>query len=396
MKPANKLFSSVPTTVFSVFSALASQHGAINLGQGFPDTDGPLWIREAAAQALIDGPNQYPPMQGIDELKIAVADINKKFYGLDVDPHSNILITSGATEALMNCCLSLLNPGDEAIVIEPFYDSYAPQIEAAGGVVKYVRLFPPKWEINEQTFKGAFTEKTKLLILNSPMNPSAKVFSRSELEIIARLAEEFDCYVICDEVYEHIIFDDAQHIPLMSLNGMKDRCLRIGSAGKTFSLTGWKVGYITASNDLIKLVSKAHQFVTFTTPPALQYAIAKGLSSDQAYFKQLQEEMDQGRKSLSQGLSRIGFEVLPCEGSYFLCADISNFNYSGDDYEFCSWLTEKAKVTAIPMSAFYSSKNSPPPTNLIRFCFAKKPQIIQAAIDNLTDFFSSQKKSVKM
>lgn len=388
MKLTNNFFSTIPTTIFAVMSALANEHGAVNLGQGFPDTDGPEWLRQAAAQAIQDGPNQYPPMLGMPVLRQAVATANKRFYGLEINPETEVLVTSGATEALMDCCLGLLNQGDEAIVIEPFYDSYPAQIRAAGGIPKFVRLHAPDWRLNEKELRAAFSEKTKLLMLNSPMNPAAKVFSRAELEIIARLLIEFDAYAVCDEVYEHLTFDGHSHIPLMSLPGMRERCVRIGSAGKTFSFTGWKVGYITASPALLKPIAAAHQFVTFTTPPALQLAVAKGLQADDSYYQELTLQMEKGRRLLADGLARVGMKVMPCEGTYFLTADFSPLGFEGSDYDFCVWLTKEAGVTAIPMSAFYAMENGTPPRTLVRFCFAKKPEILTEALVRLQNFFS--------
>lgn len=383
MKPANDLFANVPTTVFAVFSALANEHDAVNLGQGFPDTDGPAWIREAAAKAIMDGPNQYPPMFGVPALREAVAEANKRFYGLDIDPNTEVMVTSGATEALMDCCLALLNPGDEAIIIEPFYDSYPAQIKAAGGVPKYVRLEAPDWSLSEEKLRAAFSKKTKFIMLNTPHNPAAKVFSKKELEIIAKLLIEFDVYAVCDEVYEHLLFDNQRHTPLMALDGMRERCIRIGSAGKTFSFTGWKVGYITAPSYLLKAVAGAHQYVTFTTPPGLQLAIADGIRANDGYYEELVTQMDEGRKILSEGLSQIGFDVLPCAGTYFLTADFAPLGFDGDDYQFCEWLTKQAKVTAIPMSPFYEPDNGPPPRTLIRFCFAKKREMLEEALNRL-------------
>ena len=389
MKEKNTFFSDVPTTVFAVFSALATEHNAVNLGQGFPDTDGPEWIREAAAKAVMEGPNQYPPMFGVPALRKAVADANKRFYGLDIDPDTEVMVTSGATEALMDCCLGLLNPEDEAIVIEPFYDSYPAQIKAAGGTPRYVRLNEDDWSLNERELRAAFSHKTKFIMLNSPHNPAGKVFTKRELEVIAGLLEEFDAYAVCDEVYEHLLFDDHKHIPLMALEGMRERCIRIGSAGKTFSFTGWKIGYITAPAHLLKPIAAAHQFTTFTTPPGLQIAIAEGLQAGDDYYAALVKQMDEGRKILTQGLEEVGFKVLPCEGTYFLTVDFSAFNLDGDDYGFCEWLTKEAGVTAIPMSPFYAKENGPVPQTLARFCFAKKPEVLNEAINRLKSFFSA-------
>jgi N-succinyldiaminopimelate aminotransferase len=390
MKPPRSFFEDMPNTIFAVMSALSTKHKAINLGQGFPDTDGPEWIRKEAAHAILEGPNQYTTMFGVPELCRAIAEANKRFYGLDIDPANEVMVTSGATEALLDCFLGLLNEGDEAIVLEPFYDCYVPQIQMAGGIPKFVRLEAPEWKLNEATLRAAFSDKTKLIVLNTPMNPAAKVFTRDELTMIASLLIEFDAYAICDEVYEHLLFDNREHIPLMSLPGMRERCVRIGSAGKTFSLTGWKIGYITASPNLLKPIASAHQFVTFTTVPALQLAVAKGLRADDNYFESLVLQMDKGRKTLSEGLARVGFDVLPCEGTYFLTVDFAPLDFEGTDHEFCEWITEHAGVSAIPMSPFYAPQNGAPPRSLIRFCFAKKQDVLEEAIKRLDACFKTK------
>ncbi len=391
MKSPNDFLAHIPPSIFAVMSTLANEHGAINLGQGFPDTDGPQWIRDVAAQALIDGPNQYAPDRGVPALRQAVAEHNKRFYGLDIDPDREVVVTSGASEALLDCFMGLLNPGDEVIVLEPFFDIYVPQIKAAGGIAKFVRLEAPDWTLDEATLRAAFSGKTKLLVLNSPMNPAGKVFKQEELDIIARLLIEFDAYALCDEVYEHLTFDDHSHIPLMTLPGMRERCARIGSAGKTFSLTGWKIGYITAAPGMLNTIANAHQIVTFASPPALQIAVAQGLQADTSYFEGLAKGMNEGRRLLTDGLKKIGFDVLPCEGTYFLTADFAPLGFNGDDVEFCTWLTKEAKVTAIPMSAFYAEENGAPPRSLTRFCFAKKTEILEEALERLNSFFSKNR-----
>ncbi|HEV7285929.1 MAG TPA: aminotransferase class I/II-fold pyridoxal phosphate-dependent enzyme, partial [Kaistia sp.] len=269
MKPTNPVYTGLPTTIFEVMSRLAIEHGSINLGQGFPDVDGPEDVRRMAAEALIAGPNQYPPMMGVPALRQAVASANKRFYDLDIDWKTEVLVTSGATEALSDVFTSLIEPGDEVVMIEPLYDCYVPLVRRAGGIPKMVRVTPPLWKLDLDELAAAFSDKTKAVLLNNPMNPAAKVFTREELNGIAELCVRFDAYAICDEVYEHIIFDDRAHIPLMTLPGMRERTVRIGSAGKTFSLTGWKVGYVTATPRLLDPIAKAHQFTTFTTPAAL-------------------------------------------------------------------------------------------------------------------------------
>ena len=383
----NTTFANQGTTVFTVMSALAVEHGAINLGQGFPDIDGPEEIRAQAAKHLIEGPNQYPPMMGVAELRQGVADHNKRFYGLDYDWQTEIIVTSGATEALEDCFIALLNPGDEAIIIEPFYDCYLPQIEQTGARVHAVALEPEDWSLPVERLEAAFSEKTKLIVLNTPMNPASKVFTREELQVLADLLEKYDAYAVCDEVYEHLTFDGRSHLPLAALPGMRERCLRIGSAGKTFSLTGWKVGYISGPEALTSVIAKAHQFVTFTTPPALQYGIAHGLSLGDGYFSGLAAELQGKRDHLRETLERIGLPVLPCEGTYFMTADISKFGFNGTDYDFCKHITANAKVAAVPMSPFYHPDSQVKPNHLVRFCFCKKDSVMSEAADRLQEFF---------
>jgi len=384
----NPVFAKLPTTIFTVMSALARDHGAINLGQGFPDGEGPEHIRAAAARAIMAGPNQYPPSTGVPELRQAVADHDRRFYELDVDPGSEVIVTSGATEALADCLLALLVPGDEAVVIEPAYDAYAPLIEAAGAVPRFVQLKPPDWHFDEEALRAAFNERTKLILVNTPMNPTGKVFSEYELSVIAELLSEYDAYAVCDEVYEHLVFTGHHHVPLMTLPGMRERTVRIGSAGKTFSLTGWKIGYVTAPEGLAAVIAKTHQFITFTSVPALQYAVAEGLRSDDDYFHRLAHELQATRDLLSDGLKELGFEVLPCHGTYFVNADFRALDARRDDLEFCRYLTMEARVAAIPMSAFYRPDAPDRPAHLIRFCFCKDPALLREALDRLRNCFS--------
>ena len=386
MKPANQLLSAMGTTVFTVMSALATQHGAINLGQGFPDTDGPDDVVQAAADALRDGRNQYPPLTGVPELRNAVAAANARFYGLEVDPATQIVVTSGATEAITACLMALLNPGDEVVLIEPLYDTYLPVVRLLGAIPRLVRLQPPKWELPRAELAAAFGPRTKAILLNTPMNPTGKVFTAAELAFIADLVTKHDTYAICDEVYEHLTFDGWRHIPLMTLHGMRDRCLRIGSAGKTFSLTGWKIGYVTGPAALCGIVAKAHQNLTFTTPPNLQRAVAVGLAKDDAYFEGLGAALGAKRDRLSAGLSAIGFQVLPAMGSYFVTADFAPLGFHGDDVAFCRHITEHAGVTAIPVSAFYEGEA---PGHYARFAFCKQDAILDEAVARLARHFAA-------
>jgi len=385
MKPANAVFSKQGTTIFTVMSALARDHGAVDLGQGYPDGEGPPELRAAAARYVMEGPNQYPPMMGVVPLRRAIAAHDARFYGLKLDWQTETLVTSGATEALAAALMGLLNPGDEAVVIEPVYDSYRPLIEAMGAQARPVRLNPPAWSFDEQAFAAAFTDKTKLLVLNSPMNPIGKVFTREELNFIAETVLAHDAYVVCDEVYEHLVFD-ADHIPLMTLPGMAARCVRIGSAGKTFSVTGWKIGLVTAQARLMNFLAKTHQFITFTVPPALQLAVAEGLGKEDAFFAALAQDLYDKKQRLAGGLAAAGFDVLPTSGTYFMTADITPLAFSGSDVDFCGHITAHAGVTAIPVSAFYADPTRAP-SHLVRFCFCKEEAVLDDACARLKRYF---------
>ena len=381
MKAANATLSGYGTTIFEAMSALARAHAAVNLGQGFPDDRGPLVLRQAAADYVMDGHNQYPPMMGMPALREAVAAHDRAHYGLEVDWQTEVLVTSGATEALLCCFMGLLEAGDEVVLLEPAYDTYAPVIRRLGAVPRSVRLVPPTWSLPREELAAAFSPRTKLLVLNSPMNPSGKVFTRDELDFLAGLVIQHDAFAVCDEVYEHLIFGDARHIPLMTLPGMRDRTLRIGSAGKTFSLTGWKVGYITAPAAMMRPITKAHQFVTFTTPPNLQHAVALGLGLEPAYFAGLGPRLAQGRDRLAAGLAKLEVPVLPCDGTYFLVLDVTQWLHPDeDDVAFCRRLVVEAGVVLIPMSAFYESGA---PRHLVRACFCKEDATIDAALQRL-------------
>jgi len=384
VKTLNTLLSNTGTTIFTVMSALAVQHGSINLGQGFPDTDGPADVLRAAADALFDGRNQYPPMAGVPELRQAVAAANRRFYGLDIDPDSEVVVTSGATEAITACLMALLDPGDEVVLIEPLYDTYLPVVRLLGAVPKLVRLSPPHWALPRGELAAAFGPKTKAILLNTPMNPASKVFTAEELGFIAGLLQKHDAYAVCDEVYEHLVFDGVRHIPLMTLPGMRERCLRIGSAGKTFSATGWKVGYISAPKALAGVAIKAHQNLTFTTAPNLQRAAAVGLAKDDAYFAALAGGLQAKRDLLSEGLARIGFDVLPAKGTYFVTTDFRPLGFNGDDAAFCRHITEAAKVTAIPVTAFYEGAA---PNHFARFAFCKRDEVLIEALARLERLF---------
>ncbi len=384
MKPANRQFATGQTTIFTTMSALAARHGAINLGQGFPDTEGPAGIVRAAADALLDGRNQYAPLTGLPELRQAVAAANRRFYGLEIDADRGVVVTSGATEGLAACLAALLDPGDEVVLIEPLFDTYLPVIRMLGAVPRLVRLAPPDWSLPRAALQSAFGPRTKLLLLNSPMNPTGKVFSADELAFVAGLLDAHDAYAVCDEVYEHLVFPPARHVPLMTLPGMAERCLRIGSAGKTFSLTGWKIGYISGAPSLMEVVARAHSNLTFSTPPNLQRAVALGLASDDGYFAALAEAMARKRDRMAAGLARAGFGVLPTDGTYFAIADISALGFDGDDAAFCRHITEQAGVAAIPLSSFYVQDA---PRGLVRFAFCKQDGVLDEAVARLAAHF---------
>jgi N-succinyldiaminopimelate aminotransferase len=378
----NPVFGTLGTTIFTVMSALAAKHGAINLGQGFPDEDGPLAIREAAARALRDGPNQYPPMQGLIELRRAVAGHARRFYDLDFDPEDEVLITSGATEALTDCMLGLVGPGDEAILIEPNYDSYPPILKAAGARLRSLRLEAPRFRLEEKALAAVFSERTKLIMVNSPLNPIGRVFDRGELDLLAYFLKRYDAYAVCDEVYEHLVFDGCEHVPLISLPGMRERTVRVGSAGKMFSLTGWKIGWVEGPAHLVQAISKAHQFNTFTTSPALQLGVAYALENEMNFALNNTRDLQQKRDLIAEALARAGFEVLACEGTYFITVSIRGLT-NDPDRAFCERLTREAGIAAIPLSVFYGEDA---PTDLVRFAFCKKRDVIDESARRLSAY----------
>jgi aspartate/methionine/tyrosine aminotransferase len=377
----NAVFSALPITIFTHMSGLAVQHGAINLGQGFPDEDGPVAIREAAAKALIDGPNQYPPMRGRIELRKAIAAHARRFYGFDLDPDTDVVVTSGATEALTASIMAMAGEG-EVVLIEPYYDSYRPIAEAVGAGIRTLKLSAPDWRLTDEALRNVVSPATRAILVNSPLNPIGRVFDRAELEALANVLRQSNAVAICDEVYEHLVFDGKAHIPLASLPGMRERCLRVGSAGKMFSLTGWKVGWVTGSAELMRVVANAHQFITFTTSPALQLGIAHALEHEMEFTLNLTKTLQTNRDVLRAGIEKLGFRPLACEGSYFLTADIRGLT-NESDLEFCERLVREAGVALIPLSPFFSSGK---PDNLVRFAFCKKREVIEAALGRLASY----------
>ena len=378
----NPVFASLPTSIFQHITMLALKHDAINLGQGFPDQDGPLSLREVAARQLLDGPNQYPPSKGLAVLRQAIAAHSADLYGLNYDPEDEVLITSGGTEAVTGALMSMAGVGDEVVRIEPTYDSYRPMAEGAGAVVRSLKLEPPGWRLTEAGLRAAIGPKTRAILINSPHNPAGRVFSRPELEALAKVVSGTDIVVICDEVYEHLVFDGAAHIPFAALPGMRERTLRIGSAGKIFSLTGWKVGWVTGPHELVSVVTKAHQFLTFTTSPALQLGVAHGLTHEMDFSIALTQRLQKNRDVLREGLSKLGFEVQPCEGTYFLTAGITKLT-NEKDFAFCERLIREAGVALIPLSAFFQSGT---PDTFVRFAFCKQQSLVEQALGRLEKY----------
>lgn len=378
----NSLFAALPTTIFETMSQLAREHDAVNLGQGFPDDPGPLDVREQAARAVVEDNNQYPPMLGVPALRQAIHAHYKEWHAVEYDPNSEIMVTSGATEALAGALLALIEPGDEVVLFEPMYDAYLPLVRRAGGVPRFVRLTPPRFALEEEALEAAFAPnargvRPKLCVFNNPQNPAARVYSREELAPLARLCCEADAIALCDEVWEHVLFDGAEHVPMASLPGMAERTVKIGSAGKIFSLTGWKVGFVCAPAPLLRVLAKAHQFLTFTTPPNLQTAVAYGLGKERASFTAMRAELQASRDHLCAGLRALDLQVLPSEGTYFVNLDIGASGLT--DSALCLRLVREHRIAAIPVSAFYASPEHAV-TRVVRLCFAKRQSTLDAAL----------------
>lgn len=376
---ANPVFARLPTTIFTAMSALAVKHQAVNLGQGFPDLDGPEAVRAEAARVLMEGPNQYPLMRGVPELRRALSAHAAHHYDLAYDPESEVLVTSGATEALADSIFGLLAPGDEILLIEPHYDAYRPLAEAAGAKVKTIGLSPPDWRLEEEALRRAMTARTKAILVNTPVNPVGRVLDADEMNALARVIAESDAVAISDEVYEHLCFDGRSHISLASLPGMRERVVRIGSAGKIFSLTGWKVGWAMGPKRLLDVIANVHQFVTFTTPPAQQLGVAHGLSHAMDFPAALCQRLQANRDLLSAGLRDLGFDVLSSQGTYFLTAGIERLT-NERDRAFCERMVREAGVAAIPLSAFFPAGG---PDTYVRFAFCKQRSVIEEALKRL-------------
>lgn len=367
-------------TIFAEMSALALRTGAVNLGQGFPDTDGPVEVADAAVEAVRTGlGNQYPPGIGVPELRHAIADHQQRFYGLTYDPDTEILVTAGASEALAAAVLALCETGDEVVTFEPWYDIYGANIAMAGAVKKVVTLRPPSYGFDREEFLAAITPKTRLILLNTPHNPTGKVFSADEMAFIAQVARERDLLVVTDEVYEHLVFD-GEHIPMASLPGMRERTVTISSGGKTFSFTGWKIGWVCATPELVTAVRTAKQFLTYVSGGPFQYGIAAGLRLGDNYFEAFTADLRAKRDHLATGLRSAGFEVFEPQGTYFITTDIRPFG-TDDGLAFCWELPERVGVVAVPNVVFYDNKDEG--RHLVRFTFCKRFEVLDQAVDRL-------------
>jgi len=367
-------------TVFARMSALATETGAINLGQGFPDTDGPAELLEAAVAAIRAGANQYPPVRGIPALRAAIAEHQSRHYGLTPDPETEVLVTAGATEALTATIIALCSPGDEVIVLEPFYDSYAAAIELAGAVRKVVPLRWPEYRLDGELLAAAVTDRTRLILINTPHNPTGRVFDAVELAAVARVARAADLLVVTDEVYEHLVFGPHQHVPLATLDGMADRTITISSAGKTFSVTGWKIGWLHARADLVDAIAAVKQFLTFVNGSPFQPAVASSLLMPASRFQDIAADLQARSELLTRGLVAAGFDVRPSDGTYFVIADAAPLGYT-DGTALCQDLPGLVGVVAVPVQAFHNDPGRP--SSLVRFAACKRPDVIAEAAERL-------------
>jgi aspartate/methionine/tyrosine aminotransferase len=375
----NPIFSNIETSVFEVMSRLARETGAVNLGQGFPDDPGPADVRQKAADAVVNGWNQYPPMMGVPELRQAIAAHYRHWQGVAFDPEAEVMVTSGATEAIAGALLALVEPGDEVVLFEPMYDAYLPLVRRAGGVPRFVTLEPPQFRLTEEALARAFSERTKVALFHNPLHPTATIFSDDDLALLSDVCIRFDAVALCDEVWEHVVFDGRRHKPLIAVPGMRERTVKVGSAGKIFNLTGWKVGFVCAAPPLMRVLAKAHQFITFTTPPNLQAAVAYGLSKDDAHFEAMRADFARSRDRFTAGLTALGFDVIPSQATYFLNIDIAPLGET-DDVAFAKRLVLDHGVATIPVSAFYAEGAV---KNVVRFCFAKRDATLDAALERL-------------
>lgn len=368
------------STVFAEMSALALRTGAVNLGQGFPDTDGPQSLLDDACAAIQGGRNQYPPGPGVPELRAAIAEHQRRFHGLEVDPDGGVLVTVGATEAIAATLLALCEPGDEVVALEPFYDSYAASIALAGAVLKPVPLLPPAFRPDPERLAAAFSDRTRVVLVNTPHNPTGAVLSREDLQTIADLAVAHGALVVTDEVYEHMAYDRRSHVPMASLPGMADRTLTISSAAKTFSVTGWKVGWVTGPADLVRAVQSVKQFLTFVGSGPMQPAVAAALALPDEFYDGLRTRLQDGRDLLVSGLAKAGFDVHVPDGGYFVLADAAPLGFA-DGYDLCLRLPELAGVVGVPVTPFCVDPG--PFRSLVRFAFCKRPEVLEQAAEGL-------------
>jgi len=370
------------TTVFAEMTALAQEHGAINLAQGFPDFEGPSEIVEAAVQALRSGDNQYARSRGHPPLAEAIAEAQRRYYGLAYDPMTEVVVFNGATEGICASLLGLLNPGDEVILFEPFYDSYPPCLALAGATPRFLTLRFPDFALDGEALRDLVTDRTRMIVLNTPMNPTGKVFTEEELEIIASVCLEHDLVALTDEVYEHLVFDEAEHKPLAGIPGMRERTLTLSSAGKTYSFTGWKIGWGTGPADLVDAAQAAHQFLTYTIATPLQTAVAFALRNfGEEFLTDFRNEYMARRDFLVSALEDVGFDVAVPKGTYFILADFTPV-FQGDDWEFARWLTVEHGVAAIPPSSFFQA-DAEEGRRLARFAFCKKMETLETAVERL-------------
>ena len=374
------VYADLPTTIFEEMSGLARETGAINLGQGFPDDPGPMALRTKAGEALINGTNQYPPMRGLPALRQAVASHYNRAQGLDLDWESEIVVTSGATEALAAAFLSLISPGDEVVLFQPLYDAYLPMVKRAGGVPKLVRLTPPHWRFDRAMLEAAFSDRTRMVVLNTPLNPAGVVTPDEDLALLAEFCVRHAVVAVCDEVWEAVVFDGRQHRPLIGYPGMRERTVKIGSAGKMFGMTGWKVGFLCAAPALTRALAGAHQFLTFTTPPNMQEAVAFGLNESGDWFQAMPAGLQRSRDRLAAGLRAAGFVVLDSGGTYFLNVDLMASGIDEDDRAFALRAVRDHGVASIPVSAFYAED---PVRHILRLCFAKADNTLDEAVRRL-------------
>ncbi len=367
-------------TVFATMTQLALRYDGVNLGQGFPDTDGPAEVLEAARRAITEGHNQYPPLPGVPALRQAVVDHQRRFYDQQLDAGTEVLVTVGATEAISSSVLALVEPGDEVVTFEPYYDSYAATVALAGGRLVTVPLTTPDLTIDPERLAAAFSDRTRAVLLNSPHNPLGKVFTRAELELVADLARRHDVWVISDEVYEHITFDGRRHVPIATLPGMAERTLTISSAGKTFSVTGWKIGWVVGPAHLVAAVTTVKQFTTFTVATPLQHAAAAGLALGDEVYADLAASLQGKRDLLVDGLRAAGLEVEPPQGTYFVTADVAPLGVT-DGVDFCLQLPEKVGVAAVPVSAFCQDPETA--RTVVRFAFCKQDEVLREGVRRL-------------